>query len=60
MIEERAEAVGFAALKHAATAMSAAYRESRAVHMPDPARTAAYLVAVKRVADTTALRGLYP
>jgi ribosomal protein RSM22 (predicted rRNA methylase) len=44
MIEERAEAVGFAALKHAATAMSAAYRESRAVHMPDPARTAAYLV----------------
>ena len=23
-------------------------------------RTAAYLVAVKRVADTTALRGLYP
>ena len=44
MIEERAEAVGFAALKHAAAAMSEAYREARAVHPPDPARTAAYLV----------------
>ena len=44
MIEERAEAVGFAAVKCAASAMSAAYRESRAVRLPDPARTAAYLV----------------
>ena len=44
MIEERAEAVGFPTLKHAASAMSEAYRESRAVRLPDPARTAAYLV----------------
>jgi ribosomal protein RSM22 (predicted rRNA methylase) len=44
MIEERAEAVGFAAVKSAASAMSAAYREGRAVRPPDPARTAAYLV----------------
>jgi len=44
MIEERAEAVGFRALKNAASALSEAYRESRAVHLPDPARTAAYLV----------------
>jgi ribosomal protein RSM22 (predicted rRNA methylase) len=44
MIEERAEAVGFAALKNAAAAMSAAYREARAARPPDPARTAAYLV----------------
>jgi ribosomal protein RSM22 (predicted rRNA methylase) len=44
MIEERAEAVGFAAVKYAALAMSAAYRESRAIRLPDPARTAAYLV----------------
>ena len=44
MIEERAEAVGFRALKNAASAMSAAYRDNRAAHPPDPARTAAYLV----------------
>jgi ribosomal protein RSM22 (predicted rRNA methylase) len=44
MIEERAEAVGFPAVKYAASAMSAAYRESRAVRVPDPGRTAAYLV----------------
>ncbi len=44
MIEERAEAVGFRAIKHAASAMSADYRESRAARLPDPARTAAYLV----------------
>ena len=44
MIEERAEAVGFAPLKHAATAMSAAYRDSRALRQPDPAGTAAHLV----------------
>jgi len=43
MIEERAEAVGFRALKHAASAMSADYRESRAARQPDAARTAAYL-----------------
>jgi ribosomal protein RSM22 (predicted rRNA methylase) len=44
MIEERAEAIGFRSLKRAASAMSEAYRESRAVRLPDPARTAAYLV----------------
>jgi ribosomal protein RSM22 (predicted rRNA methylase) len=44
MIDERAEAVGFRALQHAASAMSAAYREGRAVPLPDPARAAAYLV----------------
>ena len=44
MIEERAEAVGFRAIKDAASAMSADYRASRAVRPPDPARTAAYLV----------------
>jgi ribosomal protein RSM22 (predicted rRNA methylase) len=44
MIEERAEAVGFRAVKQAASAMSADYRGSRAVRQPDPARTAAYLV----------------
>jgi ribosomal protein RSM22 (predicted rRNA methylase) len=44
MIEERAEAVGFRAVKNAASAMSAAYREGRAVRQPDPAHTAAYLV----------------
>ena len=44
MIEERAEAVGFAALKRAATAMSEAYRERRIAHLPDAERTAAYLV----------------
>jgi ribosomal protein RSM22 (predicted rRNA methylase) len=44
MIEERAEAVGFRAVKNAASAMSAAYREGRAVCLPDPAHTSAYLV----------------
>ena len=44
MIEDRAEAAGFRAVKNAASAMSAAYRESRAERLPDPARTAAYLV----------------
>ena len=44
MIEERAEAVGFRGVKNAASAMSAAYREDRALRLPDPARTAAYLV----------------
>jgi len=44
MIDERAEAVGFAPLKNAAAAMSAAYRDNRAARLPDPARTAAYLV----------------
>jgi ribosomal protein RSM22 (predicted rRNA methylase) len=43
MIEERAEAVGFPALKQAASAMSAAYREGRAVRLPGAAHTAAYL-----------------
>jgi ribosomal protein RSM22 (predicted rRNA methylase) len=44
MIDERAEAAGFAPLKSAAAAMSAAYRDNRAPRQPDPARTAAYLV----------------
>lgn len=44
MIEERAEAVGFAALKRAATAMSEAYRDRRLARLPDAERTAAYLV----------------
>jgi ribosomal protein RSM22 (predicted rRNA methylase) len=43
MIEERAEAAGFRAVKQAAAAMSADYRESRTARQPDPARTAAYL-----------------
>jgi ribosomal protein RSM22 (predicted rRNA methylase) len=44
LIEERAEAVGFRAVKDAASALSAAYRESRAMRLPEAARTAAYLV----------------
>ncbi len=44
IIEERAEAVGFAPLKRAAAAMSDAYREGRPVRMPDTERVAAYLV----------------
>jgi ribosomal protein RSM22 (predicted rRNA methylase) len=44
MIEERAEAVGFAALKRAATAMSEAYRDERLIRLPDAERVAAYLV----------------
>ena len=43
-IEERAEAVGFAALKRAATAMSEAYRDGRIARLPDAERTTAYLV----------------
>lgn len=45
-IEERAQAVGFAALKRAAAAMSEAYREGRVAalaRIPADARTAAYL-----------------
>jgi len=44
LIEERAESVGFAALKRAATAMSESYREGSAAHLSDAERTAAYLV----------------
>jgi ribosomal protein RSM22 (predicted rRNA methylase) len=44
MIEQRAEAVGFPALKRAASALSAAYREGRAPRLPDAGHTAAYLV----------------
>src|SRR6267154_5491868 len=44
IIEERAEAVGFATLKRAATAMSEAYREHRIARLPDAERVAAYLV----------------
>jgi ribosomal protein RSM22 (predicted rRNA methylase) len=43
-VEERAEAVGFAALKRAADAMSDAYREGRVAKLQDPERVAAYLV----------------
>jgi ribosomal protein RSM22 (predicted rRNA methylase) len=44
-IEERAEAVGLAALKRAASALSEAYRTSgRAPQLPDAQRVAAYLV----------------
>src|SRR5207245_279680 len=49
MIEERADKVGFAALKRAATAISAAYRAglpkgARTAHLTGEERTAAYLV----------------
>lgn len=43
-IEERAEALGFAALKRAAAALSDAYREGRAPRLADAERAAAYLV----------------
>ena len=43
-IEEQAEALGFAALKRAAAALSDAYREGRAARLGDAERTAAYLV----------------
>ena len=42
--EERAEAIGFAALKRAAAAMSDAYREGRTARLSADERTAAYLV----------------
>jgi len=42
--EERAAAVGFAALKRAAAAMSDAYREGRTARLGAAERTAAYLV----------------
>jgi ribosomal protein RSM22 (predicted rRNA methylase) len=44
IIEERAEAVGFTALKRAAIAMSEAYRDRRLARLPDAERSAAYLV----------------
>ncbi len=43
-VEARAEAVGFAELKRAATALSEAYREGRTPRLPDASRVAAYLV----------------
>ena len=42
-MEERAEALGFAALKRAATAMSDAYRDGGAARLNAAERTAAYL-----------------
>jgi ribosomal protein RSM22 (predicted rRNA methylase) len=42
-IEERAEAVGFTALKLAASALSAAYRDGRAAQLSSPDYVAAYL-----------------
>jgi ribosomal protein RSM22 (predicted rRNA methylase) len=44
VIEERADAVGFPALKRAATALSEAYRDGRAPHLTKPDAIAAYLV----------------
>ena len=44
VIEERADAVGFPALKRAATALSEAYREGRAPHLAKADSIAAYLV----------------
>jgi ribosomal protein RSM22 (predicted rRNA methylase) len=48
LIEDRADAVGFAAVKRAAGAMSDAYREggasAAAAHLPAAERTAAYMV----------------
>ncbi|HLK67027.1 MAG TPA: small ribosomal subunit Rsm22 family protein [Bryobacteraceae bacterium] len=43
MIEERAESVGFSALKQAAAAMSEAYRGGTVARVPAAERTAAYL-----------------
>jgi ribosomal protein RSM22 (predicted rRNA methylase) len=43
-IEEQADALGFTALKRAATTMSEAYREGRAPRLASAERTAAYLV----------------
>jgi ribosomal protein RSM22 (predicted rRNA methylase) len=43
-IEERADAVGFPALKRAATALTEAYREGRAPHLTKDDLIAAYLV----------------
>ena len=43
-IEERAEEIGFAALKHAAEALSAGYRGLEAAYLPANERIAAYLV----------------
>lgn len=44
IIEDRADAVGFAALKRAAAEMSAAYREGRPSRLAEEERVAAYLV----------------
>jgi ribosomal protein RSM22 (predicted rRNA methylase) len=43
-IEERAQAVGFAALERAASALSQGYRDGRAAKLTDEERVAAYLV----------------
>jgi ribosomal protein RSM22 (predicted rRNA methylase) len=43
-IEEQADALGFATLKRAATALSEAYREGRPPRLADAERAAAYLV----------------
>jgi len=44
IVDERANAVGFAALKQAAGALSSEYREGHAARIGTAARTAAYLV----------------
>ena len=44
LIDERAEALGFATLQRAAEAMSQAYREGRPPRLSDEERTVAYLV----------------
>jgi len=51
-VEERADSVGFAALKRAAAELSNAYREGRALPLATPERLAAYLVT--RMAATYA------
>src|SRR5262249_31527044 len=43
-IEERADAVGFSAMRRAAEAMSQAYRAGRSANLADEASVAAYLV----------------
>jgi len=44
LAEEHAEDIGFSTLKQASAVLSQAYRERRAVHLPDRERVAAYLV----------------
>ena len=56
-IEERADAVGIVAVKHAAEALSAAYREGRTTCLRTDADVAAYLVT-RMPATYAAARGV--
>jgi ribosomal protein RSM22 (predicted rRNA methylase) len=56
-IEERADAVGIVAVKHAAEALSAAYREGRTTRLRTDADVAAYLVT-RMPATYAAARGV--